>query len=115
MIAAVRIRGDLDVAEKVSRTLHDLKLRKRNQCVLYEDTDAIKGMLNRAKDYIAYGEVDDETVEKLSERKGSTVEAGDVVSLPPPSKGFKDTRKQHGQGGSLGERGDMDQLIQRMV
>ncbi len=115
MIAAVRVRGDIDASQNISRTLYDLQLRKKNQCVLLEENDAMRGMLRKAKDYIAYGDVDDETIEKLEERKGSKVEAGDVIDLAPPSKGFRDTRKQVGQGGSLGKRGDMNHLVQRMV
>lgn len=115
MIAAVRVRGDIDASQNVSRTLHDLKLRKKNQCVLLEERDAMMGMLAKAKDYIAYGDIDDETLEKLEERKGDDVGVGDVIDLAPPTKGFRDTRKQVGQGGSLGKRGDMDKMIARMV
>lgn len=115
MIAAVRVRGDLDTREKASRTMQDLKLKNRNQCVLFEDSESIKGMLNLAKDYITFGEISEETVEKLSDRKGEDVEHGDVISLSPPSGGFRDTKKQVGQGGALGEREDMDKLLQNMI
>lgn len=115
MIAAVRVRGDVDVDVKISTTLQNLNLEKRNQCVVFEENDSIKGMLNHAKDYIAFGEIDEETVEALEERKGEDVESGDTVNLTPPSGGFKDTKKHVGQGGSLGERTDMDSLVQKMV
>lgn len=115
MIAAVRIRGQPDVRQKTSRTLHDLKLRKKNQLVVFEENDAVEGMMSHAKDYIAYGEISDETLEILEEKKGEELESGDVISLRPPSGGFKNTRKQVGQGGSLGKHEDMDDLIQRMV
>ncbi|MFB6213784.1 MAG: uL30 family ribosomal protein [Candidatus Nanohaloarchaea archaeon] len=115
MIAAVKVRGDIDAREKVSRTLEDLKLTKRNRCVLLEETDANLGMLKVAKDYIGYGEVSDETLEKIEERKGSDVEAGDTVSLASPSGGFKSTKNNHGQGGSLGRRPDIDELVAKMV
>lgn len=115
MIAAVRVRSDIDAREKVSRTLEDLGLEKNNQCVVYEDSDSIRGMMNLVKDYIAYGEVDEETVEKLEEKAGEDLESGDVISLSPPSKGYKDTKKNHGQGGSLGKRPDVDELVERMV
>ncbi len=115
MIAAVRVRGDVDVGQRISRTLNDLKLRKKNQCVVYEDSDAIEGMLNVAKDYIAYGEIDEDTLEKLEDRKSEEVEKGDVIDLTPPSGGYRNTKKQAGQGGSLGKRGDMDDLLDSMV
>ncbi|MFB6292398.1 MAG: uL30 family ribosomal protein [Candidatus Nanohaloarchaea archaeon] len=115
MIAAVKVRGSVDASKKVSRTLDNLKLRKKNQCVLYEESDAIEGMLNVAKDYIAYGEIDEDTVEKLEEKKGDEIENGDVISLTPPSGGYRSTKRQVGQGGSPGKRGDMDDLLDSMV
>ena len=70
MIAAVKVRGSIDGRQKVKRTLEDLKLDSRNKCVVFEDSESVKGMLNVAKDYITFGEIDEETVEKLEERKG---------------------------------------------
>lgn len=115
MIAAVRVRGDVDVDVKISTTLQNLNLEKRNQCVVFEDSDSIRGMLNHAKDYITFGEVSKETLEALEEKNGEELESGDTVNLTPPSGGFEDTKKQVGQEGSLGQRDDMDSLVQRMV
>lgn len=115
MIAAVRVRGPVDVPAKVEKTLNDLKLEKKNQLVVFEENEAIEGMMNNAKDYIAYGEISEETEEALEERKGEEIESGDVFDCRPPKKGFKDTRKQVGQGGTLGEHGDLDHLVRRMV
>ncbi len=115
MIAAVRVRGNVDAREKVSRTLNDLKLRKKNQCVVFEENKSVEGMMKLAKDYIAYGEIDDDTVEKLEERSGTSIESGSTVKLSPPTGGFKDTKGNVGQGGSLGKRSDMDELINKMV
>ena len=116
MIAALRIRGDVDVDQNISRTLNDLNLHKRNQIVVFEENDAVKGMMNNAKDFITYGEVSDDTLEALAERAGEEeLESGDSVSLAPPSGGFKNTKKQVGQGGSLGKRDSLDDLVQKMV
>lgn len=115
MIAAVRVRGDVDVDVKVSRTLEDLNLTQRNRLVVFEDTDSIRGMLNKAKDYIAFGELSDEMLEELEEMKGEELEPGDKFDLAPPSGGFRDTKKQFGQGGTLGDHGEIDQLVGRMV
>lgn len=35
--------------------------------------------------------------------------------LSPPSKGYKDSKRHYRQGGSLGERDDMNTLLQHMV
>ncbi|PSH01683.1 MAG: hypothetical protein BRC27_01345 [Nanohaloarchaea archaeon SW_10_44_10] len=115
MIATVKVRGSIDARHKAKRTLKDLNLEKRNQCVVFEDNDSIRGMLETAKDYITYGEISKETLEKLEERKGSEIESGDTVKLTPPTGGFRNTKKQVGQGGSLGKRDNLDELIQKMV
>lgn len=115
MIAAVKVRGSIDARQKTQRTLGDLKLDDRHEIVVFEPNDSIRGMLNIAKDYITFGEISDETVEALEERKGEELESGDTVNLSPPSGGFRDTKKQVGQGGSLGEREDMDELVHKMV
>lgn len=115
MIAAVRVRGPVDVPAKATTTLENLKLTKKHQVVIFEESDSIKGMMNHAKDYIAYGEINDETVEALEEKKGNSLESGDVFDCRPPKKGFKGTRSQYGQGGTLGNHGEIDDLVQRMV
>jgi len=70
MIAALRIRGDVDVAHNISRTLQDLKLKKRNEVVVFKENDAVLGMMNKGKDFITYGEVSEDTLEALAERAG---------------------------------------------
>ena len=114
MIAAVKIRGNVDVPKPVKDTMTNLGLVKRNQIVVYEEDDSIKGMMNKAKDYITYGQISDEVVEMLEER-GEEVEHGTVVSATPPSQGFKNTKKGFSQGGSLGKRPSVDSLIKRMI
>lgn len=115
MIAAIRLRGSVDTNGKIESTLESLNLKKRNQCVILEDSGSVRGMLNKVKDYITFGEVTEETVESLKERKGEELEKNDTVKLSPPSGGFEGIKKQVGQGGALGEREEMDDLIEKMV
>ncbi|WEL19899.1 uL30 family ribosomal protein [Candidatus Nanohalococcus occultus] len=115
MLAAVRVRGQVDVKEDIEYTLDNLNLEKKNQLVVFDESDANEGMMNKVKDYITYGTVSEQLLEKLAEKKGSEVESGDAFSCRPPKKGYKGTRSQVGQGGSLGKREDMDELVQRMV
>lgn len=115
MIAAVKVRGSVDANDKARATMENLQLDKKNKLVVYEDKDSIKGMFSKAKDYITYGDLDEETIEKLEEVKGEKIESGDTFNMTPPSGGYKDTKKHVGQGGSLGKRSDMDPLVQRMI
>jgi large subunit ribosomal protein L30 len=110
MIAAIKIRGSVDASEDISRTLESLGLEKKNQCrFVEEDDEAVKGMLEKAKDYITYGTVDDEVLEELE------FDAGEVVSLSPPSGGFKNTRKNVNEGGALGRRENVSDLLRKMI
>lgn len=115
MLAAVRVRGQVDINEDIEYTLDNLNLDKKNKISVFEDTPANEGMMNKVKDFITFGEISEETVEKLEEEKGEDLESGDSFSMHPPKKGFRDTRKQVGQGGALGKRDDIDELISRMV
>jgi len=115
MIVAVMVRGKVDARDKAKESLQHLGLTKRNQAVILEDDAATRGQLSVSKDYITYGVVEDETVEKLEETSGKTLEKGDTVSLSPPTGGYKNTRRQVGQSGSLGERENMDDLLNKMV
>ncbi len=116
MIAAVKVRGNVDVPQPVKDTMTNLGLKKKNQLVVYDENDSISGMMNKAKDYITYGELSEEVVKALEEKHGE-VTHGKVYSLSPPSKGFKSTKKHVNQGGSLGKRQqkEMDNLVKRMV
>lgn len=114
MIAAVKVRGNVDVPKPIEDTMTNLGLKKRNQIVFFEESESVEGMMNKAKDFITYGEVSDEVIEEVEERY-QEVESGTVISARPPSKGFRDTKRGYNQGGSLGKRESVDSLIKRMV
>lgn len=151
MLAAVRVRGVPDTGKKVSKTLQSLRLHNKNNCTLLRDSDSNRGMLDRARNHIAYGEVEADTVEALLEKRGQVhgnplseeldtlgydsvedlvaaledeeISLGklhsDGMTLPirlsPPSKGYSDPKRQYRQGGSVGKRDDMDDLLGRMM
>ena len=76
MIAAIRVRGRTGIRKDIEDTLMMLKLTRINHAVLIEDNSSYKGMLQKAKDYITWGEVDEETVASLISRRGKL--AGNV-------------------------------------
>ena len=69
------------------------------------------GMLKKSKDFITYGPVSEETVNKIKDLAGDEVAA----RLHPPRGGLRSVKRAVGQGGSLGYREDMDALIGRML
>jgi large subunit ribosomal protein L30 len=68
--AVVRIRGHVNVHPKIKKTLSLLNLTRANHCVLVPENKAMKGMLQVAKDYVTWGEVTDETIANLLEKRG---------------------------------------------
>ncbi len=60
-IAIIRIRGRTGVTKKVNDTLDMMRLYKQNGCVIVPNNPQYLGMIQRAKDYITWGEIDKET------------------------------------------------------
>lgn len=69
-IAVVRIRGTVDTGYNVKRTMELLRLNRNNHCVIIDDRPTFTGMLQHAKDFITWGEVNEEAVKKLIEKRG---------------------------------------------
>ena len=74
MYAVIRLRGSIGVPRKIEDTLRMLRLKRVNHCVLLPETDSFKGMLQVAKDYITWGEINKETLVELLKVKLRTKE-----------------------------------------
>ena len=68
--AAVRVRGTVNVKPDTKRTLQLLNLTRTNHCVLLEEKPSIKGMVQVAKDYITWGEIEKDVLSKLITSRG---------------------------------------------
>jgi len=127
---------------RTKRTLELLKLQRPNHCVVFTSSPQILGMINIAKDYVAFGEISEELLAALLAKRGekgakmlselmkeaefkSTAKAifgGKKVSefadpvfrLHPPRGGYKDIKVVFPLG-DLGKRTDMDKLITKMM
>lgn len=67
---AIRIRGAPGMRRKVLDTLAMLRMHKVNHGVLVWGEKSYIGMLNKCKDYIAYGEIDEKTLLRLLRVRG---------------------------------------------
>ncbi|MBL7051636.1 MAG: 50S ribosomal protein L30 [Nanoarchaeota archaeon] len=72
-IAVIRIRGRSNVTKKINDTLDMLRLYKQNGCVIVPSTPTFVGMIKKAKDYITWGEINEETLALLLESRGKIV------------------------------------------
>jgi len=73
LYAIIRIRGSPDTPYDIEYTLRLLRLVRKFHCVLYPDTQAVKGMLHKVKDWITWGEIDRETLIELLRKRGRII------------------------------------------
>jgi large subunit ribosomal protein L30 len=70
MYAVIRVRGRTGIRKDIEDTLKMLNLTRINHCVLIPDTVAYRGMLQKVRDYVTWGEVSKEVVSKLIRSRG---------------------------------------------
>jgi len=150
MFAIVRLRGEVNVRPEIKDTLQMLRIHRVNHCVIVNEDPHFRGMIQKVKDYVAWGKIDDDTLAMLLERRGrlsgnrrltdqflkentayrsfqelaAAINSGSVslkelglkpiFRLHPARKGLKTTKKTAQQGGDMGFRQDLADLIKRM-
>ncbi len=76
--AVVRIRGKVRRSAPVTDTLRMLCLTRQNHCVLVREDGATKGMIQRVKDFVTWGEVSAEVLAKILLKRARTVGDGRI-------------------------------------
>ena len=141
MFAVIRIRGSVNVARSIEDTLKMLRLTRVNHCVLIPDTPDYRGMLQKVKSYVTWGEITPQTLEGLVAKRGrlaqdervkdkdakevakkiiksnsvKDVDIKPVFRLSPPSKGYRSIRTDFPKG-DLGNRKEkINELLKRMI
>lgn len=64
-IALVRVRGSIHMKPQVKSTLKLLKIEEPNHCTIIDNSKESKGMIIKINDYITWGEINQELMEKL--------------------------------------------------
>lgn len=136
--AVIRIRGITGIEKSIKDTLNMLCLYHNNYCVVLDSK--MLGMIKKVKDYVTWGEIDDETykllVEKRAEEfKGRITDKKKKINykkfivinnkkykryfrLSPPRGGFerKGIKVPFTRKGALGYRKEeINDLIKKMV
>ena len=70
VILAIRVRGLVKVRPQIDDTLKKLLLGRLHQARLFKMTPSIKGMINKSKDYITWGEPTPELLNHLIIKRG---------------------------------------------
>lgn len=69
-LAVVLVRGYNNATYKTKDTLRMLRLHNLNHCVIVDDRPSYMGMLQRVYNYVAYGEIDVDTLTELIRKRG---------------------------------------------
>ena len=118
-IAIIRIKGRVGLDKGINDTLDRLRLRKKYTCVVIKGTPEEIGMINKLRDFIAYGEIKDDVYKELVNKRGRKGKDGKLkpfFRLHPPRKGIE-SKKHFGVGkGVLGNNGEkINELVLRML
>lgn len=76
--AVIRIRGTINISKDIADTMRFLRLNKSNHCVVIPENPQYNGMLQKAKDYITWGEIQPETLARMLVTRGSA--AGEKIT-----------------------------------
>jgi large subunit ribosomal protein L30 len=71
-VAVVRVRGVMGIRSTIAKGINMLGLTRKNHCVILRGNPSVMGMLNASKDYVAWGEPTEATVEALLSKAGKT-------------------------------------------
>ncbi|MEK6878740.1 MAG: uL30 family ribosomal protein [Nanoarchaeota archaeon] len=93
MIAIIRIHGDVDINRDIRETFNRLRLRKKYTCVILEENDLNKGMIHKVKNFIAYGKINKEVIEKLIVERGRLIDKKKKTDLNIVSAEFQQGKK----------------------
>lgn len=113
MIAVIRIHGRVGLDSAVKETLNRLRIRKKFSCVVLKDpSKETIGRINKVRNQVAFGELNEETYKQLVEKRKTKTE--DFFRLHPPRGGIE--TKKHFPKGVLGDNKDkINDLILRML
>lgn len=140
MICIIRIKGQVGIDEEKKETLNRLRLRRKYACTVINPNKEQEGMIKKVKDFVAFGEINKETLKELLEKRGQILDKSKKMDwkkvadelekgkkyeelnlkpffrLHPPRKGIE-SKKHFGVGkGVLGNNKEkINDLILRML
>jgi len=73
LLAVIRLRGAVKVRREINDTLKMLRLHHVNHATIIKNSPSYLGMLQKAKDYITWGEINAETLSLLLTKRGRLI------------------------------------------
>jgi len=93
LYVVIRIRGESGRRPEERKTLELLRLHKKFHAVLVRATPSIRGMLKVVEHVVTYGEIDEDTLALLLERRGRLTGNKRVTREYLEKLGFKDFKE----------------------
>jgi len=139
MMAVIRIKGQVKIRAKIEETLFRLGLRKKFSCILINEKNKVQtGMLNKIRDFVAFGEIDKGTLIRLIENRAQPIgnkkinaekTASEILSgkklqdlgikpffrLHPPRGGLKSSKEKFPKGVLGNHKQEINKLIEKML
>ena len=103
IIAIIRLRGKVDQNYNTEHTMKLLRLHKPNHAVIYTESSSIKGMLQKIKDAVTWGEVNDQVIEHLIRKRGELAGKDKVTDKYVKEHTKYSTIKQFAKGVAQGK------------
>jgi large subunit ribosomal protein L30 len=73
MYVAIRLRGSVNTRKDIKDTLRMLRLNRINHCVVVDENPHYRGMIQKVKDYVAWGEISSESLALILRKRGELV------------------------------------------
>ena len=70
MIIVIRISGMVEIPKDVQETLFRMRLRRKYSAILLKDNEDTHKLLQKVRNFVAYGTIDEETLISLLEKRG---------------------------------------------
>ena len=138
MIAIIRIKGLVEVPENIQERLIRINLRRKYNLILMNETENNLRILNKIRNYVAYGKISKEVLIELIEKravsfKNKKIDASKIAeeiekkniedlgirpffSLHPPRGGINTKSHFPIKKGVLGDNKEkINELIRRML
>jgi large subunit ribosomal protein L30 len=90
LLIAIRTKGTINVRKDVKKTLEMLHLKRRFNATVLRDSPVVRGMLQKAKDYVIWQELPFEKAVELFQKRGKVNNQRPLTLDYLNSKGIND-------------------------
>ncbi|MBI4257880.1 MAG: 50S ribosomal protein L30 [Thaumarchaeota archaeon] len=91
-LIVLNIRGTINIPKPIKDTLANFRLDRRYTATIVPDTPVVRGMLSKAKNYVAWCPAAPALVEKVVEKRGRSVGKKPLQTEDLSALGFKNMK-----------------------